>query len=95
MCNFGSLDLGDQTIPVLTRAAWELVPRLEPSRLSRSSAVSIMVVSCSSRIRLGLQNEVFGVEFGAVVVVLLPTVLPEIVAYNRNKIRNRKYILIY
>uniref|UniRef100_A0A182U6A6 Uncharacterized protein n=1 Tax=Anopheles melas TaxID=34690 RepID=A0A182U6A6_9DIPT len=38
---------------VFTRQDWEWLP-IEPSKLSRSSAVSIIVDSCSSRIRLAL-----------------------------------------
>lgn len=38
---------------VFTRQDWELFP-IEPSRLSRSSAVSIMVDSCSNRNRFEL-----------------------------------------
>uniref|UniRef100_A0A8W7PNY8 Uncharacterized protein n=1 Tax=Anopheles coluzzii TaxID=1518534 RepID=A0A8W7PNY8_ANOCL len=41
---------------VFTRQDWEWLP-IEPSKLSRSSAVSIIVDSCSSRIRLALAEE--------------------------------------
>lgn len=41
------------TMAVFTRQDWELFP-IEPSRLSRSSAVSIMVDSCSNRNRFEL-----------------------------------------